>query len=122
MLESTKKLDNDRVENIIEISISKSKYPQSTKHIQDAIQSGQPDILTINRDGTKANRKASLAGIDKVKGYDLDEYPPAMFKEGGQGASVRPILPSDNRGAGAVIGMKLRPFPDGTRVRIIISD
>ncbi len=26
-------------------------------------------------------------------GYDRDEYPPAMFKEGGKGASVRYISP-----------------------------
>lgn len=102
--------------------MSKSKYPESTKHIQDAINNGQPDTLTINRSGAKNNRKASLKGIDKVPGADLDEYPPAMFKEGGSGASVRSINPSDNRGAGSTMGHALRKYPDGTKVRIRIKN
>lgn len=53
---------------------------------------------------------------------DLDEYPPAMFEEGGEGASVRPISPSDNRGAGASMGNQLRQYPDGTQVKIRIED
>jgi hypothetical protein len=41
-----------------------------------------------------------LVTILKLVSKDRDEYPPAMFNEGG-GASVRKINPSDNRGAGA---------------------
>lgn len=48
----------------------------------------------------------------------MDEYPPAMFGEGGKGASVRPINPSDNRGAGSTIGHQLREYPDGTKIKI----
>jgi hypothetical protein len=36
----------------------------------------------------------------------------------GTGSSVRPVSPSDNRGAGAYLGNKLRNYPDGTRVRL----
>jgi len=43
-----------------------------------------------------------------------------MFTEGGSGASVRPINPSDNRGAGSTIGYALRIYPDGTEVKIKI--
>ncbi|MGQ7856665.1 hypothetical protein ACUN24_20700 [Pedobacter sp. WC2501] len=46
----------------------------------------------------------------------------AMFTEGGNGASVRYINPSDNRGAGSAIGNGLRKYPDGTIVKIIITD
>lgn len=108
--------------NIIEVEISKNKYPESAKHIEDAIANGQPEVLTIDRAGSKANRKASLKGIDKVPGKDLDEYPPAMFKEGVNGASVRPINPSDNRGAGSTFGYKLRPYPNGTKIKYKITD
>ncbi|WP_318836570.1 NucA/NucB deoxyribonuclease domain-containing protein [Pseudomonas khavaziana] len=52
----------------------------------------------------------------------LDEYPPAMFKEGGTGASVRPISPKDNMGAGACIGNACRGLPDGEKVRIKVVD
>ena len=40
----------------------------------------------------------------------------AMFKEGGEGASVRYIDPSDNRGAGSSIGNALYALPDGKRI------
>ena len=50
------------------------------------------------------------------------EYPPAMFKEGGKGSSVRHINPSDNRGAGACIGVQCRQFPNGAKVRIDVVD
>ncbi len=105
-----------------ECTISRSKYPETAQHIEDAIKNGHPDTLTIKRDGAKANRKESLKGHEKVSGKDLDEYPPAMFEEGGKGASVRPISPSDNRGAGSTIGHQLRQYPDGTQIKIKIDD
>ncbi|TRW22703.1 hypothetical protein FL857_11000 [Criibacterium bergeronii] len=108
--------------DVIEVEISRKKYPESAKHIEDAIVNGHPDVLTIDRGGAKSNRKASLKGIDKIPGKDLDEYPPAMFEEGGNGASVRPINPSDNRGAGATLGHKLRPYSDGTKIKCKITD
>lgn len=77
---------------------------------------------TIYRTGTSTNRAGSLSGIEKVPGKHLDEYPPAMFKEGGAGASVRPIDPRDNMSAGACIGNACRGLPDGTRVRIRVGD
>lgn len=40
------------------------------------------------------------------------------LREGGKGASVRPINPSDDRGAGACIGAQCRGLPDGTSVII----
>ncbi|MGK6341273.1 hypothetical protein ACMGDK_03485 [Chryseobacterium sp. DT-3] len=69
-----------------------------------------------------ANRAASLDGIPTKPGFDRDEWPMAMFTEGGNGASVRYINPSDNRGAGSAIGNGLRKYPDGTIVKIIITD
>lgn len=44
-----------------------------------------------------------------------------MFKEGGQGASVRHINPSDNRGLGACIGGQCRELPDGTQVEVKVK-
>ncbi|WP_088104232.1 NucA/NucB deoxyribonuclease domain-containing protein [Halalkalibacter urbisdiaboli] len=105
-----------------ECTISRSKYPESAQHIEDAIKNGQPNTLTINRGGAKSNRRDSLKGHKKVQSKDLDEYPPAMFNEGGSGASVRPISPSDNRGAGSSMGHQLRQYPDGTKIRIKIDD
>ncbi|MGC3932149.1 NucA/NucB deoxyribonuclease domain-containing protein [Pseudomonas atacamensis] len=38
-----------------------------------------------------------MRGIETKPGLDRDEYPPAMFQEGGQEASVRHITAGDNR-------------------------
>jgi hypothetical protein len=78
-------------------------------------------LATYERDRTD-RRYNDVRGQEKVSGKDRDEYPPAMFQEGGNGASVRPISPSDNRGAGSSLGQQLRTFPDGTQVKIRIGD
>ncbi|MFY3152457.1 NucA/NucB deoxyribonuclease domain-containing protein [Achromobacter xylosoxidans] len=78
--------------------------------------------MTIDRANTASNRRDSLRGIETKPGLDRDEYPPAMFQEGGQGASVRHINPSDNRGAGACIGAQCRGLPNGAKVRIDVVD
>jgi RHS repeat-associated protein len=104
------------------IEISRSKYPETAKHIEDAQRAGHPKKLTIDRPGTIARRKEALQGRKKVLGKDLDEYPPAMFKEGGKGASVRAVIPADNRGVGATIGNKTRGLPDGSEVKIVVVD
>jgi hypothetical protein len=72
--------------------------------------------LTIDRAGAAARRSESLKGHGTVAGKDRDEYPPAMFKEGGKGASVRPVTLKDNRGAGACMGAQCRGLPNGARV------
>uniref|UniRef100_UPI0025C36ECD RHS repeat-associated core domain-containing protein n=1 Tax=Acidovorax sp. TaxID=1872122 RepID=UPI0025C36ECD len=104
---------------IHDIVVPGDKYPESAGHIRDAQGNGQPDILTIDRGGAKARRPEAMQGNPVVPGQDRDEYPPALTSEGGKGASVRPISPSDNRGAGACIGAQCRGLPDGSRIRII---
>jgi hypothetical protein len=43
----------------------------------------------------------------------------AMFREGGAGADIRGINPSDNRGAGSSIGAALRGLDPLTRVKFL---
>jgi hypothetical protein len=109
------------VHNVCEVTISESRYPESARHIREAVEEGKPKTLSIDRAGATARRRESLRGIDKVPGRQLDEYPPAMFAEGGlrpdgSRASVRAISPSDNMGSGASFGGQLRGQPDGTEV------
>ena len=120
-MEVAKKATTKGAGKPVEVKIFQSKYPETAKHIEAAQKAGHPSTLTIDRAGTAANRKESLAGISKVKGKDLDEYPPAMFREGGKGASVKAISPKDNRGAGASIGDQLRKQPNGTQVKIVVK-
>ncbi len=79
---------------------------------------GHPDTYTIDRTGASTMRTESLKDYPSRPGYDRDEWPPAVFKEGGQGASVRYISPSDNRGLGAFLGNQIAPYANGTRIRI----
>jgi len=105
-----------------EINLSRNLHGEAAEHAADAIRAGKPDILTINRTGTHANRSQSIGKLNKVPGKHLDEYPPAMFKEGGVGASVRAISPRDNMSAGACLGNACRGLPDGTKIRISVGD
>jgi RHS repeat-associated protein len=103
---------------IATVSVSRSKYPQSAAHIEDAQAAGQPSVVTVDRGGASARRAAALKGTATRAGLDRDEYPPAMFREGGAGSSVRYVNPSDNRGAGACMGAQCRTLPDATQVQI----
>ena len=49
---------------------------------------------------------------------DRDEWPPAITEEG-DGASVRLIPSSDNRGSGATIGAQIKDLKPGDRFIII---
>ena len=115
--------ETDAVDSeIVEVKISKSKYPQTAQHILDAIAAGHPEVLTIDREARDSNRREAQKGLEKSGELDWDEYPPAMFAEGGNGASVRAISIHDNRGAGASMGNQLRHYKNGTKVRIIIVE
>ncbi|MDN7820912.1 RHS repeat-associated core domain-containing protein [Burkholderia vietnamiensis] len=105
-----------------EIDFPLARYPQAGQHILDAQAQGHPNVLTWDPANATGRRQQSLSGIPKVPGQDLDEYPPASFKEGGAGASVRTIDPSDNRGAGAFLGNKCRKLAPRTRVKINVKE
>lgn len=97
------------------------RFPETAAHIKDAIAKGKTDICTIDRNGASERRKQSLANVPTKKGYDRDEYPMAMCAEGGNGASVRYIKPSDNRGAGSYVGSKVGKLPDGAKFKIVVE-
>lgn len=97
------------------------RFPETAAHIKDAIAKGKTDICTIDRNGASERRKQSLANVPTKKGYDRDEYPMAMCAEGGNGASVRYITPSDNRGAGSYVGSKVSKLTDGTKFKIVVE-
>ncbi|WP_243821286.1 NucA/NucB deoxyribonuclease domain-containing protein [Bacillus thuringiensis] len=103
------------------IEFPSNKYPETAAHIKDAIANGKTDICTIDRDGAAERRKQSLANVPTKKGYDRDEYPMAMCREGGKGADIRHIKPADNRGAGSYIGNKVEKLPNGAKVKIVVK-
>jgi RHS repeat-associated protein len=102
-----------------DVYIDPNKYPGSAGHAADAQAAGKPDVLTVDRPGKSDNRSDAMAGHPAQPGTDRDEYPPAVTREGGAGASVRNIDPSDNRGAGASLGNQIRDVPNGGQIRVI---
>ncbi|WP_379131641.1 DNA-entry nuclease [Paenibacillus sp. sgz500958] len=106
---------------VVQLVFPQDRYPKTAEHIQDAINNGEAAICTIDRDGAEENRSLSLKGIPTKKGYDRDEWPMAMCQEGGEGADIAYVRPSDNRGAGSWIGNQLEDLPDGTRVEFLFK-
>jgi Deoxyribonuclease NucA/NucB len=111
-----------RSRRVVLVRISARHYPLTADHVGDAIAAGHPRQLHLDRPGAKANRAESLAGIPTRRGYDRDEYPPAVSREGGKGADVRYVPSADNRGAGSVMGDRLERYCDGQRFRLRITD
>lgn len=111
----------------VDVVISRSRYPAAAEHVLHAQRTGQPSILTLDRANAAKRRAESLRFIDNrhrrpYGQFDSDEYPPALFREGGNPSSVRAINRHDNRGAGASMRWQLQDHRDGTRVRMVVGD
>lgn len=119
------------------IVVDEDRYPESAQHIEEAqagtiwqgdtAQPGQPlpDEVTVDKANADINRREALQGIPGRGGerLDRDEYPPAMFAEGGEGSSVKYIPSSDNRGSGASIGSQVRAqgLERGDKATIVVG-
>lgn len=117
--------------NLKRTEIDGTRHPESAQHIIDNLKPNAKGKYryegTVDRSGVKDRRKESMRGIPRKPFKDRDEWPQAVFKEGGKGASVRYIDPSDNKGSGAVLGNQLRGnkagdyrIEDGTRIRVFV--
>jgi hypothetical protein len=83
-----------------------------------AVRNGWPRVLTIHRPGAERRRARALAGIPTKAGLDRDEWPMSFARRSWR-ADVAYVPSSQNRGAGARIGIKLRRYCDGTRFRVV---
>jgi hypothetical protein len=101
-----------------DVIIDAKKYPESAQHIKDS--GFDNTVVTIDRKQATARRQEALKDKKPSPRYDRDEAPPAVFKEGSQ--SVKNISIHDNQGAGASIGNQIRNLPDGTKVRLKITE
>ena len=110
----------ERQSSTVYVVLSEARYPETTDHILDAIAAGEAALLHIDRADEDLHRSQSLAPFPPRSGFDRDEYPPAMSREGGTGADVRYIDPSDNRGAGATMGNALEGWCEDQPFRIDI--
>jgi hypothetical protein len=119
-----------RVDHTANITFSVTKYPHIRAHYQRAIARGWPRILILNRNGADARRDRLLSGYPTRRGYDRDEYPPAVGR--GKGtylqrgtnplgwrADVAYVASSENRSHGSTMGAKLRRYCNGQRFKYV---
>lgn len=97
----------------VKIEVSAARWPHIADHVAD-VRKHYREVLHLDRAGADENRSQSLAGFPTRKGYDRDEYPPALSAEGGEGANVRYVIASENRSQGSVMGNALEPYCNGT--------
>lgn len=102
------------------VRLEDDRYPFTTDHILDAIRMGKRRLLHLDRAHAAQHRAEATRGIPTKPGYDRDEYPPAVSREGGRGADVRHVPSSDNRGAGASMGNQLRAYCNGHAFRVSV--
>ncbi|MDA1361624.1 NucA/NucB deoxyribonuclease domain-containing protein [Glycomyces luteolus] len=100
------------------ILIDPKKYPESAKHIRGAQKKGYPRILTKDSSKSKNRRRRNLSlfRVPIRRGKDRDEYPFASTQEGGHGASIKYLDPSDNTGAGSSLRHQWSGLPNGSRI------
>jgi len=110
-----------RVRRSVLVRLDDDRFPLTTDHILDAIRAGERRLLHLDRRHADQHRAEATRGIPTKAGYDRDEYPPAVSREGGRGADVRYVPSSDNRGAGSALGNQLRRYCNGQAFRIRVT-
>ena len=103
---------------VASIGFSATKYPNIRRHYEQALAAGWPSVLVLNRRGAASRRSLLLRASGTRRGLDRDEYPPALARSSVP-ADVAYVPSSENRSHGAVLGIKLRRFCDGTRFRYV---
>jgi hypothetical protein len=104
--------------NVVEVGISRTRYPAILQHMRVAIRAGWPKVMTLNRRGADQRRDRALRGWKTKRGMDRDEFPMAVGRKTWR-THVAYVPSGQNRGAGATIGIKLRRYCDGTRFAIV---
>jgi hypothetical protein len=106
------------VDRVVRIGLSATRYPEVRAHWEAAIDRGRPRVLTVHRRAAATRRARLLRGIPTRPGQDRDEYPMAMARAT-VSADVAYVDAAQNRGSGAVQGVKLRRYCSGQRFRIV---
>lgn len=102
------------------VVFSAAKYPNIRKHFERAVSKGWPSILTLHRRKTGVRRDRLLDGFPTRKGYDRDEYPPAIGRATWR-ADVAYVPSHENRSHGSSLGGQLRRLCAGTRFRYVFD-
>jgi hypothetical protein len=88
------------------------------RHALDAIRKGHARLLHKGEPGTSdrnraAWRKKQGKRFPPRRGFDRDEYPPAMSIEGGPDTDLRYIRSAENQAQGRELGAQTRAYCPG---------
>ena len=97
-------------------------HPELAENIRHAQAAGHPSILTHGGNAA-TNRTASLKGVPRIRDLSRDEYPFASAREGGPGAWVGHIPPSQQNSQGGILSNFLRRFriKPGDQYRVVVD-
>lgn len=108
------------VDAVVLVHLDPARWPNIAVHVQQATdRDGRPRHLHIDRPDADAHRAAALVGVPTRRGFDRDEYPPAMSAEGGADSTVVYVSSSENRSQGAAMGAALSPFCEGQMFELV---
>jgi hypothetical protein len=108
----------EKTDEVVSVGFSKTKYAHVRRHARRAIREGWPSVLVVNRRNADERREKALEGVPTKPGFDRDEYPAAVLRKTWH-ANVTLVPSSENRSHGAVLGVKLRRYCDGTKVKFV---
>lgn len=78
----------ERSQYDVKLKFPAGKYPETARHIKNAIKKGASAVCTIDKEGADKNREESLKNIPTKRGYDRDEFLMAMCEEGSAGTDI----------------------------------
>lgn len=107
-----------RPPGVQDLVFSAARYPNIRRHFLAAVGKGWPRVLTLHRRHDSRRRDDLLDGYPTRRGYDRDEYPPAIGRATWR-ADVAYVPSRENRSHGASMGAKLRGLCAGTRFRYV---
>lgn len=110
---------------VVPVYIDSGLYPEVASHIRAAVAAGHPSTVTVDRPGATQRRKDSMAysqmpAMARDTNLDRDEWPMAMFQEGGAGSSVRYLNASQNRAAGNAVRLQCAPVRNGCPIQVVV--
>jgi len=104
------------------VCYSRLRFPETAPAYKAADGHRPARLLTVDRGGATSRRKAALAGTPTKPGFDRDEYPFAITRQGGAGATITYVTSSENRSAGAYLRNELKDIEDGERFLFVVTD
>lgn len=105
---------------VVSLYFSAAKYPHIHQHFRRAVRKGWPRILKLHRRKAGVRRDRALEGFPTRKGYDRDEYPPAVGRATWR-TDIAYVPSHENRSHGSSLGGQLRPYCTGTRFKYVFN-